>query len=111
MQYHTFPKFCWSHLHPRNLLHQSIVENVSLRGHHEDPAIGRLVPKDGAYEASLQPEGFSAVWPFWIFQSRMQAPFLQLDWICEKNVLSPPNSRRARPEMLHLKWQTSPKKQ
>lgn len=63
--------------------------------------IPRLVPKDGAYEASLQPEGFSAVC---LFESSKAGSVL--------NVLSPPNSRRARPEMLHLiKWQTSPKKQ
>ena len=46
--------------------------------------IPQLVPKDGAYEASLQPEGFSAVC---LFESSKAGSVL--------NVLSPPNSRRA----------------
>ena len=71
----------------------------------------RLVPKDGAYEASLQPEGFSAVCLFESSKAGSRLPFSDLTE-CVLNVLSLPNSRRARPEMLHLiKWQTSPKKQ
>ena len=64
--------------------------------------IPQLVPKDGAYEASLQPEGFFSRLPFWIFQRQ------DLCWMCWV-----PQTRDARGQKCsHLiKWQTSPKKQ
>ena len=85
-------KFCWSQhwdaLHPRNL-RQSIVENVSLRGHH----VPRLVPKDGAYEASLQLEGFSG---------SISTTWLNVCWMCWVPKLATRAARNAPPQVTNI---------